>query len=136
MKVVLIACASKKLNLEEKAKNLYISALFKKSLSYAESLNPDKIFILSAKHGLLDLNKEISPYNETLNNLKKYEIKKWADFVLVQLKKTTNLEKDEYVFLAGNNYRKFLIPHIQNYSVPLQGLGIGKQLQWLTEKLK
>jgi hypothetical protein len=27
--------------------------------------------------------------------------------------------------LAGENYRKFLIPHLRNYEVPMLGLGIG-----------
>ena len=27
----------------------------------------------------------------------------------------------------------FLIAHLKNYEIPLQGLGIGKQLKWLTE---
>ena len=51
MKIVLISCASKKLNHKAKAGDLYISQLFKSGLRYAKSLNPDKIFILSAKYG-------------------------------------------------------------------------------------
>ena len=47
MKVVLISCASKKLNRKAKAEDLYISPLFKLNLKYAKSLNPDKIFILA-----------------------------------------------------------------------------------------
>ena len=46
------------------------------------------------------------------------------------------LNKDEFVFLAGNNYRKFLLPHIKNYKIPMLGLGIGKQLKWLTKRIK
>ena len=64
------------------------------------------------------------------------EIKKWADSVLKQLKKLTDLENDEFVFLAGNNYRKFLLPHIKHYKIPMLGLGIGKQLKWLTKRIK
>jgi len=46
------------------------------------------------------------------------------------------LDKEEFVFLAGNNYRKFLLPRIKNYKIPMLGLGIGKQLKWLTERIK
>jgi len=135
-KVILISCVSKKLHYKSKAQDLYISSLFKKNLQYAKSLNYDKIFILSAKYGLLELSEKIKPYNKTLNKMRSNEIKEWANSVLNQLKKSTDLENDKFVFLAGNNYRKFLLPHIKNYNVPMQGLSIGKQLQWLTKRNK
>ena len=135
-KVVLISCVSKKLHYKSKAQDLYVSSLFKKNLQYAKSLNADNIFILSAKYGLLRLNKRIEPYDKTLNKMRSNEIKEWANYVLSQLKKVTDLENDEFVFLAGNNYRKFLLPHIKHYNIPMQGLSIGKQLQWLTKRNK
>lgn len=135
-KIILISCVSKKLNKESKAENLYISPLFKKNLQYAKSLKPDNIYILSAEHGLLKPNKKIHPYDKTLNKMSVKEIKEWAQIVLNQLTKITNLEKDKFIFLAGNNYRKFLLPHINNYVVPMKGLSIGKQLQWLTKRNK
>jgi cytoplasmic iron level regulating protein YaaA (DUF328/UPF0246 family) len=136
VKIVLISCVSKKLHHKSKAQNLYVSPLFKKNLQYAKSLNADNIFILSAKYGLLRLNEEIEPYDKTLNKMRSNEIKEWAKFVLNQLKKSTDLENDEFVFLAGNNYRKFLLSHIKHYNIPMQGLSIGKQLQWLTKRNK
>jgi len=50
-KIVLISCASKKLEVKAKAADLYTSALFKLNLKYARKLKPDGIFILSAKYG-------------------------------------------------------------------------------------
>jgi len=135
-KIILISCVSRKLDRRSKAKDLYISALFRYNLKYARLLNPDKIFILSAKYGLLDLEKEIEPYNITLNNLSSMEIKEWANKVLKELKVQADIKKDEFIFLAGNNYRKYLIPQITNYRIPMQGLGIGKQLKFLKEKTK
>ena len=135
-KIILISCVSKKLNHKSKAQYLYVSPLFQKNLRYAKLLNPDKIFILSAEYGLLDLNREIEPYDKTLNKMSSNEIKEWANSVINQLQKVSDLDKDEFVFLAGNNYRKFLLPHIKNYKIPMFGLGIGKQLKWLTEKIK
>ena len=44
-------------------------------LKYAKKMTPDKIFILSAKHGLLSLSQEIKPYDKTLNNMQSNEIK-------------------------------------------------------------
>ncbi|MFA6422825.1 MAG: DUF6884 domain-containing protein [Patescibacteria group bacterium] len=129
-KIVLIACCSRKLNIPSLAQDLYISPLFKFSLAYAKKLKPDHIFILSAKYGLIALNDKISPYNETLNDKKSKEIVIWADQVIQKLQRF-NLSNDKYIFLAGEKYRKYLIPHLKNYEVPLKGLGIGKQLQFL-----
>ena len=135
-KVVLISCVSKKLHHKSKAQDLYVSPLFQKNLRYAKYLNPDKIFILSAKYGLLRLDEEIEPYDITLNKMRSNEIKEWAKSVLDQLKKSTDIENDEFVFLAGNNYRKFLLPHLKHYKIPMLGLSIGKQLQWLSKRIK
>lgn len=65
--IVLISCVSKKLNHAAKARDLYVSPLFKGNLAYAESLKPDVIYILSAKYGLLSQQDEITPYDVTLN---------------------------------------------------------------------
>ncbi len=134
-KIVLITCASKKQNKKLKAKEIYVSPLFKFNLAYAKKLNPDQIFILSAKYGLLDLEKEIEPYNETLNNKTEKEIKSWSENVLNQMRKKIDIRNDEIIFLAGEKYRKYLIPHLKNYSIPLKGLGIGKQLSYLKKEI-
>jgi len=135
-KIVLISCVSKKLSHKAKAKDIYASPLFKMNLKFAESLNPDKIFILSAKFGLIDLDKEIEPYNKTLNKMKSAEKRDWANNVLHDLRKIADLDKDEFIFLAGENYRKYLIPHIKNYKIPLKSLSIGRQLQYLKKVIK
>ena len=132
-KYVLIACCSEKLTQKAFASGLYISDLFKKSMAYAKSINPEKIFILSAKYGLLELQDEINPYDETLNTKPADEVKLWASNVLKKLSQKTDLENDEFIFLAGNKYRKYLIPKIKNYKIPLEGLGIGKQKKWLKD---
>jgi len=135
-KIVLISCVKKKLDYKAKAKELYTSPYFKYSLNYALSLKPDKIFILSAKYGLLDLEQEIKPYDKTLNKMSSDEVKEWSENIIKKLRENANLEKDEFIFLAGNKYRKYLIKNIKNYKIPLEGLGIGKQLKYLKENSK
>ena len=134
-KMVLISCVSKKLPHKAKAKDLYVSPLFKLNLAYAQSLNPDAIYILSAKYGLLDLDTEIEPYDVTLNKMSARQVRAWAQDVLRQLENRVNLKIDHFIFLAGNNYRKYLIPYIKSYEVPLEGLPIGRQLQYLSKRL-
>lgn len=130
-KVVFISCVSKKLSHRAAAKDLYISPLFKLNLAYSKSLKPDKIFILSARHGLLELNDRIAPYDTTLNTMSDKERRAWGAKVMRQLQGKVDLEKDSFVFLAGGRYRKYLMPHMEHVHVPMMHLGIGKQLQFL-----
>lgn len=132
-KIVLISCVSQKLPHRAKAKDLYVSTLFKLNLKYANSLSPSEIYALSARHGLLELEREIEPYEQTLNNMRTSEIKEWANNVLQQLRSVASLEEAEFIFLAGDKYRKYLLPHIKNAEIPLKGLRIGEQLQRLKE---
>lgn len=134
-KVVLISCVSKKLDERARAEKLYISPLFKFNLAYAKTLNPDRIFILSAEYGLLELDDEIDSYNKTLNNMPVNERKAWAEKVLKQLKEKIDLDNDEFIFLAGKRYREFLIPYMKNFDAPMRHMGIGKQLKFLKESV-
>ena len=72
--IVLIACSSRKGFKPAKAADLYQSSLFRKSMAYAQSLRPDEIHILSAKHGLLRRDAEIAPYNVTLNKKSRADV--------------------------------------------------------------
>jgi hypothetical protein len=132
-KIVLISRVSMKQRQKARARDLYISPWLKKNLQYATRLEPDKMFILSAKYGLVGLEDEIEPYNLTLNTLPAAEIRRWAARVLRQLHVETNLEEDQFVFLAGAKYRKYLLPHLKHYEIPFEGVPFGKQLQQLGE---
>lgn len=132
-KVVLISCVSQKASHPAQAKDLYIGTLFKLNLKYAKTLKPDDIFVLSAKHGLLPLEKKIEPYEQTLNNMRTSEIKHWANGVLEQINEICSIDETEFIFLAGEKYRKYLLPHLKTTQIPLEGLRIGKQLQKLKE---
>ena len=142
MKIVLIGCTSKKMNYPCEAKEMYSkSSLFSKELSFAQNvLRADKIFILSAKHHLLPINKVIYPYNKSLNDkgLTKKDRELWAKTVLVDLEKVVNAD-DEIIFLCGRRYYEFLkelIGQKVKVSFPLRDVGgIGRQLKFLTESL-
>jgi len=134
-KIVLISCVSKKLAHPASAQDLYVSPLFRLNLQYARKLQPDAIYILSAKHGLLDLDTEVEPYNLTLNDMATPQVQAWAEQVLEQIKQRADLGKDHFVFLAGLKYRKFLVARLASHEVPMQGLTIGRQLQFLSERV-
>lgn len=145
--IVLIACVSKKGNKKTRAKDLYISPLFSNSLAYAYSLKPDKIFILSALHHLLDLEKEIEPYDVTLSNVPKnkrkpglkvlnaIEKQDWGKKVIQQLSEKSDLKNDRFIILAGLAYIKPIIKHLKHIEQPLKGLRLGERLGFLKKKL-
>jgi len=131
--IILIACGKLKQSRKSKVRDLYISTLFKLNLKYAEKLKPDGIYVLSAKHGLLSLNKKIQPYNQTLNEMSVAEIKSWSEKVLREIRRVSDMEKTKYIFLAGIKYRQYLLPHMKDYKIPLKNLRIGEQLKKLKD---
>lgn len=132
--IVLISCVKKKLNRKSTAEKIYTSSLFKKNLTYAKSLKPNEIFILSAKHGLLKLTDEIEPYDKTLNKMRVNERKEWSKSVINQLKTLADLKNDQFTFLAGDKYRNYLLSELDHVKIPMEGLSFGKQLQWLKKQ--
>jgi len=131
MNIALISCSSKKKNYECKAEEMYSeSTLFRYSLKYAKQ-KFDKIFILSAKYKLLDLNKIIIPYNITLNKMSKNEKDDWYKEVSKQITNQTSIDDIIYI-LAGKNYYSHL--SIPNQIIIITNLPIGKRIKWLKDK--
>lgn len=139
MEIAMISCTKAKTNYKCPARELYSkSNLFKKAVMYIEKNHYDNWYVLSAKHGLVDKDREIEPYEVTLNNMKAEERKRWANLVYKQTLEL-NLNLQEIDFYAGKKYREYLIPHFQEKgikcNVPLEGMGIGEQLQFYKNKL-
>lgn len=146
--IILISCVSRKGNSKAKAGELYKGPLFTNSLAYANKLNPDKIFILSALHHLLDLEKEIEPYDVTLSYipvdkrapglkvLSKEETKLWGKKVLEQLAQVANLEEDKFIILADKSYIKPIEYGLNNIEEPMKGLKQGERVQFLINKIQ
>ena len=133
--IVLVSCVKSKRDHRCRAGDMYTSALFQKMMAYAESLKPKRIFILSAKYGLLTPDDVIEPYEQTLKKMKTAERRSWAQKVISALRQCCDLEEDQFVFLAGEAYRENLVPHIRHYTVPMEGLAFGRQLQWLERQV-
>ena len=134
--IVLISCVSQKLSHKAKARDLYISTLFRLNLRFAQKLSPSNIFVLSAKYGLVDMEEEIEPYDVTLNTMPYKERKKWAEKVLKQMINCCNIKDDHFIILAGQKYRQYLIPQLASYEIPMEGLRIGEQLQFLKRRVE
>lgn len=132
MRIGLISCVKSKADKPCKAKDMYVSPLFKGMYAYAQA-HCDAIYILSAKYGLLHPDEHIKPYNDTLKAKTEKEKKYWSYKVLIQLSKKTNIDNDEYIILAGKEYRKYLIRKIKHYHIPMEDLSMGNQLSFLSK---
>lgn len=138
--IVLISCCKEKLHstVPVSAEQLYQSPKFKKSLEYSKLLKPDAIYILSAKHHVVELSQQLEWYDEKLQDKSKEERKKWVNNCLQTLKEKHDLKNDKFIILAGFSYYFGLLgtDRIQNYELPLDGFTHGPALHWLNEHIK
>jgi len=138
-RIVLLSCSKSKTSYPAPAQELYSkSPMFQKTLEYGKTLKPDKMFILSAKHHLVPLNKVLKPYDLTLKDFTAEEKGRWGDETFKQMKqKGLNPEKDTFIFLAGNEYIKPLLKYIpeSNVETPMAGKRFGERLKWLNSQL-
>lgn len=135
--IVLIACSSTKQHFPVPARSLYRSDLFRKSLAWAHGVGANQIMVLSAKHGLVQLDEVVAPYDETLSRTSAQERFHWASRTWESLAPLIQ-PGDAIVLLAGRRYRDPLIPLMLEHGIskemilaPLEGLGIGQQKRWL-----
>lgn len=131
--ISLVSCVSVKRASPAPAKDLYQSTWFIKARAYVEA-NGARWFILSAKHGLVQPDEVISPYELTLNTMGIAERRNWARLVQKQMDERMPNAKCIEV-LAGQRYREFLMDYLRGrgttVDIPMEGLPIGKQLSWL-----
>lgn len=136
--IVFLSCVAEKNDHRCAAKDLYISPLFQKSYAYAQQLNPDHIYILSAKYYLLELDDVISPYNLTLKDMDAESKHIWADKVVEKMKEKSIDFNEDVVFLTGTVYYQYLLDYFPNHSLPFAEAelgGIGYILQWLDQQI-
>lgn len=146
LKIALVACAKAKLAAPAPAGELYASPLFQLTRRYVEA-GPDYFdwYIVSAKHGLVDPDETLEPYDVTLAALRPAEREQWAERTASELvalygdalDRGVDVQVDLY---AGAPYRRALVPHLERpgfrVRAPLAGLRIGEQLAWLNRALE
>ena len=135
MKIALISCSKLKTDRPCPARELYApSRLFSLSYQYARR-NADKVYILSAKYGLVEESAVIAPYDLTLADLPEYRQRDWANYVLTQMGERFDLERDTFLILAGRRYYQHLLPHLPHAILPLGNLSIGERIAFLQQQL-
>lgn len=133
MKIYLVACGKRKRKYTTVAKDMYTSVLFR---LINENIADKVWYILSAKHGLLTPDTVIDPYNLSLGEIQVEDRLLWGERCIEDLL-SYHRHDFEVVILAGKMYRKYITPslerHYISYTIPLDGLGIGKQQKYLKE---
>lgn len=131
--IVLVSCVKSKVPYPAPVRTLYRSDWFTKVRRLVEGQDA-RWFVLSALHGLVPPDKEIAPYELTLNTMGVARRRAWTDEVYRQLEPELDGCK-RVVFFAGLNYREFLVgPLLRSglqVDVPMEGLAQGEQLSWL-----
>jgi len=128
-RIAFIGCSKNKQNHPCKASDLYRGDLFRKSLQYCIQEQFEEIYILSAKYGLLHIDRIVEPYDLTLNSFSISKRKRWADHVKKQIEREGL--SGEFWFFCGSRYHEFF-----EGVKPFDKMSLGFQLQWLKKNLK
>lgn len=147
MKIAILPCSQRKAKVATTVGNMYKSNLFVLRRRYAkEVLGCDEIYVLSAKYGLVDLDKIIEPYDTKLDTLSEAEYLDWQYQVYTQYlmkiyKKLISDEKVEiYLFKSDSDYlKKFRQITAIDYDIELgknNKIYLGHSLNVITEASK
>lgn len=134
--MIVVGCGKAKLAVSAPARELYTGSLFRAARRYAEAKGGPWA-ILSAEHGLVLPTEVLAPYDRKLE-LKGAVLRDWAlraasrcADVLIELGGSHQVE-----VLAGHPYawpfRNELLWMGFESTEPLEGLGLGLRLQWLS----
>jgi Family of unknown function (DUF6884) len=132
-RVGLVGCVKTKRAHPALAKDLYTSPLFRGRRAYVEC-TCDRWFILSAKHGLVDPEAFLTPYDQSLIQATTKERQTWASLVLAAIKERLgDLSSCTFEIHAGATYTNHgLIANLRESGAqvesPAAGLALGQQL--------
>lgn len=133
MRVGLVGCVKSRRPVRAPAKDLYTSALFRGRRESVEA-SCDRWFILSAKHGLLDPDEPIEPYDVRLADASAPERQQWSREVVADLERRLgNLSGLTFEVHAGAAYRdNGVVTGVRSRGAavenPTEGLNQGQQL--------
>ena len=140
--LLLVGCVKAKREAPSMAKGLYTSPLWRCRRAYAESLGCPW-YILSAKHGLLDPDKRIDPYDLALKGLPAKARRIWSARVLDDLKTAVPSLRNKVIEIhAGATYVRYgleagLCDAGAAVQRPLARIsGVGRQQAWYQERIR
>jgi uncharacterized HhH-GPD family protein len=132
-RIGLVGCVKSKATSPAPAQELYTSAMFHGRRAYVER-SCDRWFVLSAKHGLVDPDEVIEPYDVSLKEQPVAARAQWARGVVTELERRVGpLGRFEFEIHAGSAYRDHgLVDALRRagagVSIPAEGMSQGQQL--------
>jgi hypothetical protein len=133
--IALIGCVKTKLPHAARARDLYVSPLFRDRVSAVEG-RVSRWFVISAEYGLLDPDEWIQPYDRSLTDLSRAARRDWSTRVLSAMRlKLGALERYAFEIHAGADYFDFglaegLKKAGAEVSIPTEGLPRWRQHQY------
>jgi hypothetical protein len=146
-RIALVGCGSAKRDEPRPAKHLYSSGYFTLKRRYAEQ-HCDDWTILSAKHRLLDPDREIAPYDASLtpdadSYVGEEAVEQWTSETAAELHSylETFTNPPTIVILAGEDYGGRLEPALRQVEADVEWPfrrdelgGLHDQMAWLSEE--
>ena len=129
----LVACSKTKLDRAAPARELYTSPLFKLSLAYAEA-HCSAVYVISAEHGIVELDRVIAPYCTTLADLSPARRSLWWQGIVAWLLLRLYADDSRLMILAGESYVAPIDAALRGTAEivePLRGMQIGERLSFL-----
>jgi hypothetical protein len=135
---ILLGCVKAKAGRPLAARDLYVSPLFRKRRAYAEA-SGRPWFIYSAKHGIVDPDFVLEPYDQTLNAMPARERRALGELAARQLAdRFGDLRGRVFEIHAGDRYVQALAPPLAERRArlvnPVEGLRLGEQLHWYGDR--
>lgn len=134
--VVLLGCGKAKASEARPARELYTGNLFRLSLRYAElrAAEGGVVYVVSAEHGLVELDQVVEPYEKSLQGSSKREREAWGLRTFDDVRRR-HQQPGNVVILAGDVYayplRRAALLAKWTFEEPLRGLDIGGRLAQL-----
>jgi hypothetical protein len=134
--LAIVSCGKSKLSRAAPARDLYTGPSFKDALGYATAPGRfDEVLILSARHGLLELDRVIKPYDTKLLDL---DVGDRAELVTRVYRTLFGRLPSSVTILAGAPYvellgeaRERLVPPLRPvFETPLAHMGTGARRAW------
>lgn len=130
--IIIITCGQEKALTKSRAEKMYVSGYFKQCLAWAKAkTSPEKIFIISAKYGLLRLDEVIAPYD-----LRMGQPGSISPSAISRQAEDLGIVDAEIISTAGADYQKVLNRVFKKISYPFEGMTIGYRGQAMKKDRK
>ena len=125
--IVVLSCGDRKAGSPRPAYLLYTGTAFISNLTWARSVMPlSRIYILSAKHGLIPSSQEIAPYDLKMGSRGSAS----SDMIKAQAL-ILGVSKASICFIGGQSYYETLRHAFDRVEHPTKGLTMGYRAQWM-----